>query len=116
MPGPGATKAPGLSQERPDDQRDGDRDREPRPGENAKGTPLACSRARLGRIRIRRRSRLARNVVLAFEDLRLVLDLALRGHTAVVPVGADTETPSRSWGEAKAPPTRSARLAALDDA
>jgi hypothetical protein len=73
-----------LTEQRYEDDRDGDRKHDPGEAQDAEGAPLSGAGAGLGRVGIGRRRRLARQLVLALEDLRIVLDLTL-GHARQVP-------------------------------
>ena len=77
---PGRLTLERLAKSRPDDDRDHDDDREPREAHDAPRAPLPGPWRRLGHERIALRGRLAGEVVLALEHLRVVLDFPLLVH------------------------------------
>ena len=94
---------PGLAKSRPEDDGDHDDDREPREAHDAPRAALPGTRPGLGHERIALCGRLAGDVVLANEHLRIVLDLAFLVHADPFPFPYRADTGSQHTSRKVAP-------------
>jgi hypothetical protein len=94
---PGGARA-ALAQRRPEHDRDRGEQRDPREAHHAPSASLTGARPRLRHERVSLRGRLPRELVLALEHLRLVLNLAFLVHVGSFPFPYRADTTPKHAG------------------